>query len=119
MVADTEAQNIQIMEEIMKDEPDIQVIGVNTKEHLLEILDKQEIHLILLDLNLPDTKGFELCQMLQKKYKIPMILMTVDKSIDTIQKISELGFDDYLAKPLHAFVVKEMVHGIINSWDAM
>ncbi|MDD6571241.1 MAG: hypothetical protein PUF12_02510 [Thermoflexaceae bacterium] len=50
---------------------------------------------------------------------MPVVLVTADKGIETIQKISELGIDDYLTKPLHAFVVKETVHGIINSWDSI
>ena len=31
---------------------------------------------------------------------------------------SELGIDDYLTKPLHAFIVKETIHGIVNSWNS-
>ena len=30
----------------------------------------------------------------------------------------ENGADDYLTKPLHAFVVKETVHSIIENWDS-
>ena len=44
--------------------------------------------------------------------------MTADRNIKTIRKISELGIDDYLTKPLHAFVVKETVHSIIENWNS-
>lgn len=119
LVVDDEKMNIKMVEHILKDVPDLHVIGVGTKEETLEALEGQMIHLILLDLKMPDIDGFELYQMIREKYLVPVVLMTADKSIETIQRISELGIDDYVTKPLHPFVVKETVHGITNSWGYM
>lgn len=118
LVVDDEKMNIKMVEHILKDVPNFYVIGVETKEEAFDALERQKIHLILLDLKMPDIDGFELYQMIREKYPVPVVLMTADKSIETVQKISELGIDDYLTKPLHAFVVKETVHGIVNSWGA-
>lgn len=119
LVVDDEMMNIKMVEYILKDNLTFHVTGVQTMEETFDILEKREIHLILLDLKMPDVDGFELYQMIRKKYRIPVVLMTADKSIETIQKISELGIDDYLTKPLHAFVVRETVHGIVNSWGSV
>lgn len=119
LVIDDEMMNIKMVEHILKDVPDFHVIGVGTKEETFAVLEAQKIHLILLDLKMPDIDGFELYQMIREKYLVPVVLMTADKSIETIQKISELGIDDYLTKPLHAFVVRETVHGIVNSLGCM
>ena len=119
LVVDDEIMNIKMVEHILKDVPDFHVIGVGTKEETFAALEAQKIHLILLDLKMPDIDGFELYQMIREKYRVPVVLMTADRSIETIQKISELGIDDYLTKPLHAFVVRETVHGITNSWGCM
>ena len=117
LVIDDEIMNIKMVEFILKDVPDFQVTGVETKEETFSVLETKEIHLILLDLKMPDIDGFELYQMIREKYSIPVVLMTADKSIETIQRINELGIDDYLTKPLNAFVVKETIHGIVNSWN--
>ena len=119
LVIDDEVMNIKMVEFILKDVRDCQVTGVETKEETFSVLETKEIHLILLDLKMPDIDGFELYQMIREKYSIPVVLMTADKSIETIQRINELGIDDYLTKPLHAFVVKETIHGIVNSWNSM
>ena len=119
LVIDDEIMNIKMVEFILKDVPDFQVTGVETKEETFSVLETKEIHLILLDLKMPDIDGFELYQMIREKYSIPVVLMTADKSIETIQRINELGIDDYLTTPLHAFVVKETIHGIVNSWNSM
>ena len=119
LVIDDEIMNIKIVEVILKDVPHVDVTGAERKEETFSVLETKEIHLILLDLKMPDIDGFELYQMIREKYSIPVVLMTADKSIETIQRINELGIDDYLTKPLHAFVVKETIHGIVNSWNSM
>lgn len=119
LVVDDEIMNIKMVKHILKDEPDFQVFGARSREETFQVLEEQKIHLILLDLKMPDADGFELYQMIREKYRIPVVLVTADKCMETIQKISELGIDDYLTKPLHAFVVKETVHGITNNWGCM
>lgn len=119
LVVDDEIMNIKMVEHILKDVPGFHVIGVETKEETFAALEAQEIHLILLDLKMPDIDGFELYQMIREKYSVPVVLMTADRSFETIKKIGELGMDDYLTKPLHAFLVRETVHGIANGWGHM
>ncbi|MGN0407394.1 MAG: HD domain-containing phosphohydrolase [Bacteroides sp.] len=119
LVVDDEIINIRMVEHIMKDVEDFKVIGAMNKDETFRILEEESIHLILLDLNMPDADGFDLYKKIREKYSIPVVMVTADKGIETIQKISELGIDDYLTKPLHAFVVRETVHGIINSWGCM
>ena len=117
MVVDDELMNIKMVEYIFKDSSGFQIIGVQTLEETFAILEEQDIDLILLDHMMPDVDGFELYQMIKQKYDIRVVLMTSDKSMKTIQRISELKIDDYLTKPLHPFVVKEIVHSVVNSWD--
>lgn len=117
LVIDDEIMNIKVVEHIFKDEPEFHTIGVNNKEEAFSILEKQEISIILLDLIMPDIDGFELYNMIRQKYNIPIVLVTADRSIETVEKIRQLGIDDYLTKPLHAYVVKETIQSITNNWD--
>lgn len=117
LVIDDEIMDIKTLENILQDVPDFHLIGVRTKEQAFEILNEQKIHLILLDLNTPDIGGFALYQFIREKYNVPVVLMTEDKHMEIIQKITELGINDYLTKPLHAFIVKETIHSIVNCWS--
>ena len=119
LVVDDEIMNIRMIEHMLKDEADLQVIGAKSKDEAFSALAEQKIDLILLDLKMPDIDGFELYRLIRKEYSVPVVMVTADKCIDTIQRISELGIDDYLTKPLHAFVVKETVQGITNRWECM
>jgi DNA-binding response OmpR family regulator len=62
--------------------------------------------LVLLDVNLPDESGFELCKYINKKCAIPIIMLTARN--DIVDKVLglELGADDYITKPFH---IKEVL----------
>ena len=77
MVVDDEKMNIKMVEHILKDVPDLHVIGVGTKEETLEALEGQMIHLILLDLKMPDIDGFELYQMIREKIGLMDLVLSL------------------------------------------
>ena len=65
--------------------------------------------LILLDLNLPDGDGFQLCKEINLNNYIPIIILTAKS--DIVDKVLglELGADDYITKPFH---IKEVISRI-------
>ncbi len=67
----------------------------------LELLKKNQIHLIILDIMLPEIDGLEVCRRARKISNIPIIMLSA-KSQD-IDKILGLGIgaDDYMAKPFN------------------
>lgn len=66
----------------------------------------EEFELIILDLMLPGTDGFEICRKFREKKNIPVIMVSAKKEdIDKIRGLG-LGADDYITKP---FSPSEMV----------
>lgn len=114
LVVDDELMNIKMVERILKDITTVQIVKAMNKDEAMKALEENDISLIMLDLLMPDVDGFELYSMIRGKYDTPVVLMSADKSIDTINKINELGIDDYLTKPLNKNITQEMVYGIIN-----
>ncbi len=57
--------------------------------------------LILLDLNLPDMDGIEICRRIRKNSEVPILMLTArDEDVDKIIGL-EVGADDYLTKPFN------------------
>ncbi len=57
--------------------------------------------LIVLDLNLPDIDGIEVCRRLRKNADVPILMLTArDEDVDKIIGL-EVGADDYLTKPFN------------------
>src|ERR1035441_7295997 len=62
--------------------------------------------LVLLDLGLPDARGFEVCRQLRTRSSVPIIIVTArDDETDRVVGL-ELGADDYVVKP---FGFRELV----------
>lgn len=54
---------------------------------------------VVLDVNLPDTDGFTLCQQMRAEADVPIIMLTVRGEDDDVVRGLELGADDYVHKP--------------------
>ena len=115
LVIDDDKINITMVEQILKDDPLYRVVGTQTFAEGMKILEKEPIDLVLLDLLMPDTDGFEAFRKLREKWSVPIVFITADKSIETIQKAVEIGADDYVTKPFLPIALKERIHGVIYS----
>lgn len=85
---------------------DYQVSIVNTCEAAYEILKTNQFHLILMDINLPDGTGFEVCKELRAVSSVPVIFASARTGEDDKITGLDIGGDDYLAKP---YSLKELL----------
>lgn len=79
---------------------------VYSVEETFEILTREHFDLILLDINLPDGTGFELCQEIRDMSKVPVIFASARTSEDDKIKGLDMGGDDYMEKP---YSLKELL----------
>ncbi len=100
---------------VVDDEPDIlELISIiltkanfqcylfSNPNELFEFLKKERCDLIILDINLPDMDGYEICKFLKQNplyVNIPIIMLSArGEEIDKVLGL-ELGADDYVTKP--------------------
>ena len=77
------------------------VRAVTTGSAALNAVAAEMPSLILLDLNLPDMDGVEICRRIRKSSDVPIIMLTArDEDVDKIIGL-EVGADDYLTKPFN------------------
>lgn len=115
LVVDDELMIRKIVERVLKEESVYRVIGCTGGKEALEILEKQSIQLVLLDIEMPEMDGFETLQLIREKYKIPVVFMTGDRNRETIQRAESMGVDDYLTKPFLPLQLKEIVHSVLGN----
>lgn len=69
--------------------------------------------LILLDCNLPDGNGFDLCTRVKGRIQIPMLMLTArDTEMDEVKAL-ELGMDDFMSKPFSLAVLKARIKKLL------
>ena len=70
--------------------------------------------LILLDINLPNKNGYEICSKIRTKSKLPIIFVTSrNSSMDELNGIM-LGGDDYIEKPYNVPVLLARIQNLLN-----
>lgn len=71
-------------------------------EEARAILRKENIHVVFLDLKLPDTSGLDLCREIKHKNPVACVYaVTGYSSVFEILDCREAGFDDYFTKPVN------------------
>ena len=91
-----------------------EVLDAGTKRQGLYEIKKGVCDLVLLDCNLPDGTGFELCKEIRSFSKVPVIMLTArDTEMDEIKAL-ELGVDDYLSKPFSLGVLKARIKRLLD-----
>lgn len=115
LVVDEDSDIQKDVESVFKDNPMYQVVGCDNSKEALDLLSKQEIHLILLDIEMLVTNGFETIKNIQEKNNIPVVLMSADRGTDFFLIAEEMGADDYLMKPFPVLQLNEIVHSILEN----
>ncbi len=70
---------------------------------------EKSYEIVLLDINLPDGNGYDLCRMIRKDSNLPVIFLTAcDEEVNVVMGL-DIGGDDYISKP---FRVNELISRI-------
>lgn len=73
---------------------------------------RQTFDLLILDINLPDGSGVELCREIRKESQIPILMLTArDLELDIVVGL-ESGGDDYLTKPFSLAVLRARINAL-------
>lgn len=76
----------------------------------LKLIKIDHFDLAILDINLPDGDGFELCREIKKEQpQLPVLFLTAKDLEQDVLKGFDLGADDYVTKPFHMQILKRRV----------
>ena len=91
-------------------EAHFQVQSVYDGETALDVLQRREIHLVILDLMLPGKSGIEVLKELKRFSDIPVICLSAKDRVLGL----ELGAEDYITKPFYPREVVTRIQKILN-----
>ncbi len=75
------------------------VLDVQNGEEALDILRREPVDLILLDLNMPGMGGLDTCRAIRKGWDVPIIVVSVRESDRDKVEALDAGADDFVSKP--------------------
>lgn len=85
----------------------------NATKQLLEL----SPDLILLDLNLPETSGFQICREIKQKSSIPVLVLTSRSQLRDELHALDLGADEYLTKPCRKERLLARVSNVMKRYE--
>lgn len=93
---------------------DVKTRAVYSKAQALEFLSSNEVSLILLDINLSDGSGFELCRHIRETESIPILFISARNTDDDKIVALNIGGDDYIEKPYSLGVMLAKVKVVLR-----
>ncbi|PIB35312.1 histidine kinase [Reichenbachiella sp. 5M10] len=82
------------------------IIAVKNGQEVLDVLNKEDFDLILMDINMPKMDGMECAKQIRNltdpiKSKIPILAITGNAKNYSINDFKEVGINEYIPKPLN------------------
>ncbi len=100
LVVDDDKEIVNAIEIYLKNEG-YKIIKAHNGNEALEKIEENEIHLIILDIMMPEKDGIETLEEIRKEKSIPVILLSAkSEDYDKIEGLN-LGADDYITKPFN------------------
>jgi two-component system, sensor histidine kinase and response regulator len=110
LVVDDDMVNSTLLQRLF--EREYTVICASCGSAALEVLDRESIDLVLLDLMMPDVSGYDILEHIRSNSvwaDLPVIIISAKSDNSDVVRGLELGAHDYIAKPIQVDIVRARV----------
>ncbi len=111
LLVDDEPVNIILLRNFLKP-TGFSLLEARNGFEALELMQKQPIDLMILDIMMPGMSGYEVCHKVREFHSpltLPIILLTAKSSVEDIQRGLSCGANDYMTKPVRREEILERV----------
>ena len=98
LAVDDEPQALWLLRNILS-EHGYKLLGTGNPEEMMRLVEAEQPHLVLLDLMLPGTSGFELMGRIREVSEAPIIFLSANDQEENVVKALSMGAEDYIVKP--------------------
>ena len=90
------------------------VISCYDSKTALNLIESEKFDFALLDINLPDGNGFDICRRLKEKDDTPVIFITARDDEGSVVMGLDIGADDYITKPLRIRELQSRIRSVLR-----
>ena len=98
LAVDDEPQVLRLLRSLL-DGHGYTTFGTGNPDEMAHLLELEQPHLVLMDLMVPGTSGFELMARVREVSDVPIIFLSANDQEDNVVKALDMGADDYIVKP--------------------
>jgi DNA-binding response OmpR family regulator len=116
LIVDDDPDICELVTEYLSDN-EMRVTSCASGKEMFEVIDREAIDLVLLDLKLPGEDGMQLARTVRERATLPIILLTGRKDeADRVMGL-ELGADDYVTKPFSPRELLARVRAVLRRYQ--
>lgn len=113
LIVDDEPKIIKLARDYLE-KSGYQVLTSGNGREALAIFRQEKPAMVVLDLNLPEIDGLDVCRIIRKESNVPIIMLTA-RAEETDQLIGlELGADDYITKPFSPRALVARIRAVLR-----
>jgi DNA-binding response OmpR family regulator len=93
-----------------------EIVPAQSGQVALQKAVERQVELVLLDINLPDIDGYEVCRQLRARPEtsdVPIVMFTSLRSVDDRVKGFSAGADDFITKPIHPTELQARLRAVL------
>ena len=113
LVCDDDKEIVEAIEIYLMQEG-YNVLKAYNGKQAMELLSKEDVHLIILDLMMPGKDGLQACQEIRAFSTVPVIMLTARSQRSDLLIGFESGADDYITKPFDILELKARVRALLR-----
>lgn len=119
LICDDDEVTLSLLREYLKGLEGLNILTASKPEEALDIILKQKVHILLLDIIMPEINGLELIGRIKKiDPLIHFIMMTAETTIGRVLEALGSGAMDFIIKPFENQAdILNVVRSSINRWD--
>ena len=113
LVCDDDKEIVEAISIYLKQEGYNIIPAYNGKE-ALQVMEKEEIHLIILDIMMPHLDGFSVCKLAREMGNLPILFLTAKSDEEDKLRGYEYGADDYVTKPFSLKLLLAKINALLR-----
>lgn len=113
LIVDDEERMVELIALYLKPY-NYEIIKCFSGNEAVEIIKKEHIHLVLLDVMMPDLDGWETIRLIREWLQVPIIMLTARNEKLDIVKGLKLGADDYITKPFDEEILLARIEAVLR-----
>jgi len=115
LIVDDDA-HIRELIRVFLNQAGFQTLEASDGSKALEVLEREKVEMVILDIMMPNMDGWQMCEELRKDYELPVLMLTAKG--ETVHKVRgfETGADDYLVKPFEPAELVARVKALLKRY---
>lgn len=113
MLVDRDLQQAETLQPILQ-ENGYRLLTACEGTQAMKLLQENCIHLVILEIFLPDMSGEQLCRCIRREYDVPIIILTAKEDVMYMLETATWGADDYLVKPIDSQVLFAKIQFVLK-----